>query len=229
MAATALPTLNGQPMPASYQPAINPPTAEPNATLGTKQSGIKHQETLVSVEVPKLGELSITLRRQADPEGNEEIDVEAIATEVAKALKAERNRSKEGRGVLRFQQDQVAVQLGSEVVAAKRGIYDTGCDILIITCELLSRFAEKTERWVKEKWVQFDLDGVGGINEEAWRCPSRWGLVAAAEPAGRIIGDELLTHGTFKFTNDQGTARLRANSVQRHAHHAASRHGRHPF
>ncbi|XRB11695.1 hypothetical protein RI054_03g15280 [Pseudoscourfieldia marina] len=67
---------------------------------------------------------------------------------------------------------EVAVQLGSEVVAAKKGIYDTGCDILIITCELLSRFAEKTERWVKEKWVQFDLDGVGGINEEAWIIPS---------------------------------------------------------
>ncbi|XRB08306.1 hypothetical protein NFJ02_35g88580 [Pycnococcus provasolii] len=29
--------------------------------------------------------------------------------------------------------------------------------------------------------------------------------------------------GEFKFTNDQGRARLRANSVQRHAHHAASR------
>ncbi|XRB19951.1 hypothetical protein RI054_23g97980 [Pseudoscourfieldia marina] len=193
MAATALPTLNGQPMPASYQPAVNPPTAEPNATLGTKQSGIKHQETLVSVEVPKLGELSITLRRQADPEGNEEIDVEAIATEVAKALKAERNRSKEGRGVLRFQQDQVAVQLGSEVVAAKKGIYDTGCDILIITCELLSRFAEKTERWVKEKWVQFDLDGVGGINEEAWIIPST------------CRAQVLLAPGTSKETAVQAT------------------------
>ena len=46
-----------------------------------------------------------------------------------------------------------------------------------------------------------------------------------------MVDDELKVNGIkhqgkinrFKFTNDQGRARLRANSVQRHAHHAAPR------
>ena len=45
------------------------------------------------------------------------------------------------------------------MVSIESGIYDTGCDITVVTRTVISRLQEKTARWIEHNWTRFDLNG----------------------------------------------------------------------
>ncbi|XRB03239.1 hypothetical protein NFJ02_17g25930 [Pycnococcus provasolii] len=55
------------------------------------------------------------------------------------------------------------------MVSIESGIYDTGCDITVVTRTVISRLQEKTARWIEHNWTRFDLNGVGGWDNDGGR------------------------------------------------------------
>ena len=102
----------------------------------------------------------------------EDSELSVIAAQVAKALKAELSRRKSGTSVQRFRPGQLALQLGDDVVGITSGIYDTGCDITVITRSVVSRLQEKTARWIENNWTKFDLNGRRIISTRTTKCSS---------------------------------------------------------
>ncbi|XRB24972.1 hypothetical protein RI054_41g148280 [Pseudoscourfieldia marina] len=144
-------------MPTSFEPLEVAEEMEPEGkTSATKRAkptneGMGKSVRLTGCQVPGKGVLE--LRWTAESEESAEApmskeELQELQRAVGRAMKAMQGSPE--YGVQRFGCDQVAIGIGSAVVHARAAIYDTGCDTLVITSELLDRFDARVRNWIRK-------------------------------------------------------------------------------
>ncbi|XRB11205.1 hypothetical protein RI054_02g10200 [Pseudoscourfieldia marina] len=176
-------------MPTSFEPLEVAEEMEPEGkTSATKRAkptneGMGKSVRLTGCQVPGRGVLE--LRWTAESEESAEApmskeELQELQRAVGRAMKAMQGSPE--YGVQRFGCDQVAIGIGSAVVHARAAIYDTGCDTLVITSELLDRFDARVRNWIRKHWRPFIMNGVGGEDKHAFVVSRRMGASAVLAP-----------------------------------------------